>query len=202
MEITKNKIAELVDRGVIVSHTLFRTTDDIDDDILIQASQMLEANETIIEDDILIQASQMFEPANRQTKVEPACSSTRFGCPQSSSDLKEIKDAGVPYRTKQSTQWATNEWKDWSKARSIHIDESEHAYPLSEVFSDMTLHSIAFWLPRFTVETRKTNGELYPPNSLNGLCCGLQRNLRCNDRCDINFFTDSKFFLFCEVLDS
>ena len=47
-------------------------------------------------------------------------------------------------------------------------------------------------------EARKSSGDYYPPESL---CCGLQRALHTNDRGDVNFFTDSCFNSFRQVLD-
>ena len=49
------------------------------------------------------------------------------------------------------------------------------------------------------LEVRKENGNLYPPNSLYSLCCGLQRTIRVNGQ---NIFTDALFAKFREVLDS
>ena len=58
---------------------------------------------------------------------------------------------------------------------------------------------MCFWLERFVLEVRKENGNLYPPNSLYSLCCGLQRTIRGNGQ---NIFTDALFVKFREVLDS
>lgn len=66
-----------------------------------------------------------------------------------------------------------------------------------ENFADMTIDDIRFWLPKFVVEARKVNGQEYPPDSVYGLCCGLERDLRSNDR-EINIFSDSSFEKFCQ----
>ena len=36
------------------------------------------------------------------------------------------------------------------------------------------------WLSRFLMETRKTDGSLYPPSSLRSLICGVNRILQSN----------------------
>ena len=123
------------------------------------------------------------------------CTIAGFGCPQTSSDLKMIKDAGVPNKTKLSMPWDFKAWKEWSKDRANNIIEDEECvHQLSDAISDMSAESISFWLPKFVVEARRKNGLHYPPNSLYALCCGLQRYLRSNNRSEVNIFTDSGFF--------
>ena len=158
------KISSLENSSVIVSASLIAQNnenvydDGVDDDILLQASQILEA----AEQNVIPSSSDTYS----NTFVKQPTSS-RFGIPQSASDLKIIKDSGVPYQTKQSTKWASNAWKAWSEARAdVAIEESECMYPLSGDISTMNRESIAFWLPRFVVEARKENSLQYPPNSL------------------------------------
>ena len=54
------------------------------------------------------------------------------------------------------------------------------------------------------MEIRKKSlaGEVYPPNTLYCLCCGIQRYLREEGQADINTFTDPKFKLFRDSLDA
>ena len=48
---------------------------------------------------------------------------------------------------------------------------------------------------------RKANGDLYPPNTLYQLVCGLQRNLHVYGRADIKLFDNPAFHGFCITLD-
>ena len=73
----RSRIADLVERGVVVSPTLIMDYQDSDayDGILLQASQMLEAvgeqpqpEPDSNDDDILLQASQMFEAVEHEEK--------------------------------------------------------------------------------------------------------------------------------------
>ncbi len=100
----RSRIADLVERGVVVSPTLIMDYQDSDayDGILLQASQMLEAvgeqpqpEPDTNDDDILLQASQMFEAVEHEEKEVKL---SRFGCAQSSSDLKAVKDSGIPLK--------------------------------------------------------------------------------------------------------
>ena len=59
-------------------------------------------------------------------------------------------------------------------------------------------------LSRFVVETRKSNGEAYPPATLHQLLCGVLRHMRdCNPGCP-NFLDkkDSRFKQLHGTLDS
>ena len=61
-------------------------------------------------------------------------------------------------------------------------------------------NAIDFWLQRFVLEVRKSNGDHYSPDSLYQICCGLQRSLRSSDH-DVNFFEQFRFVNFRSVLD-
>ena len=45
-------------------------------------------------------------------------------------------------------------------------------------FTAMTEEALLFWLPKFVAEIRKSDGSLYPPNSVYQICCGLSRALK------------------------
>ena len=51
------------------------------------------------------------------------------------------------------------------------------------------------------LETRKSNGEHYSPDSLHQICCGLQRAIRAAGNTDINFFDGKEFTPFRELMD-
>ena len=56
------------------------------------------------------------------------------------------------------------------------------------------------WLSKFVVETRRSDGALYPPNTLYAICCGLLRAVR-ELRPQINFLKDPEFSGFRKTLD-
>lgn len=61
-------------------------------------------------------------------------------------------------------------------------------------------HQLDLWLSKFVVETRRNDGEPYPPNTLYSICCGLLRFVR-ESRPSINFMKDSEFAGFRRTLD-
>ncbi len=206
------KICDLINSGVVVSPSLFE--EENLDELFIQASQQIgetvtSCSGTIAEeklDELLIQASQQIgESSTSCSSVvsRAPTKSSRFGCPQSTRDIEDIKKAGVPTNTIKSTKWAENVWIAWAKNRRCNIvEDAEKVHQLETDLSEMDTKSVAFWLPKFVVEARKENGECYPPNSLYAMCCGLMRDLRLKCSPDINIFTDSDFNLFRQVLDS
>lgn len=163
-----------------------------DDDLLLKASQQYEAMDSdIIDDDLLVKASQQYEANTR-----------RFADPVTSDVLDGIRKSAIPEKTKQSTSWSLNVWKEWSKERNAipFTEELEKEHHLLEQFTDLAVESKQFWLPKFIVEVKKCNGENYSAESVYGLCCGLQRSIKENDEA-VNIFSDDGFGLFRQVLD-
>ena len=181
---------------------------------LLEASQLYETTrtsegqeETHVSVELLLEASQVNSNHDEgivEVTDKSIFEASRFGDPMNSIEIDTIRKVGVPVSTKRSTAWAVNVWEAWVNARtSVNFTEdAETTHSLKRNISQMTVEEIRFWLPRFVVEVRKENGQHYPPNSLYGLCCGLQRELRLKDRADINVFTDAAFNLHRQVFDS
>lgn len=49
-----------------------------------------------------------------------------------------------------------------------------------EIINITENEELNYWLSKLVVEVRKKKdpGTVYPPNTLNQLCCGLQRHMR------------------------
>ena len=90
-------------------------------------------------------------------------------------ELSEIAKGLVPENTNNSTKWALNNFDAWTKARNA-------SYPDSPVPEDILMSSnpelLNLHLSRFVIETRKANGEMYPPSTLHQLLCGILRFIR------------------------
>ena len=100
-----------------------------------------------------------------------------------------------------STKWALNNLEAWMKARNT-------SYPDDPVPEDILLSSdpelLNLHLSRFVIETRKANGEMYPPSTLHQLLCGILRFMReHNPECP-NFLdkSDNRFRRLQGTLDS
>ena len=122
-----------------------------------------------------------FPPATSPTSLEPTAKRFKFASEQ---QLSELAKGLVPENTSKSTKWALNNFDAWLKARNVcHPDN-----PVPEdilMSSDPEVH-----LSRFIVETRKSNGETYPP-------CILRYMRKQNPSCP-NFLDKNDFdFIRC-----
>ena len=83
--------------------------------------------------------------------------------------------------------------------KNILPDETGHV--LDNNVEKVELTDVSFWLQRFVLEVRKSNGESFSPDSLYQLCCGIQRALREAGH-DVNIFEQFQFVQFWSVLDA
>ena len=125
-------------------------------------------------------------------------SAARFAIRADNKEVQAAQNNSVPQNTARNTTWAVKIWKDWSAGR-------RDAYP--NAFSKWPVHflianhmQLDHWLSKFVVETRRSDGALYPPNTLYAICCGLLRAVR-ESRPQINFLKDPEFSGFRKTLD-
>ena len=78
----------------------------------------------------------------------------------------EIADR-VPKNTTIMTTWAHSVWGTWCKARNI-----------PKPVAKMSLEEMDEYLSQFVFDTRRQDGNPYPPKTPYRLMCGLQRFLR------------------------
>ena len=64
------------------------------------------------------------------------------------------------------------------------------------------MDELAHWLTLFILEARKKTGEVYPPNTLHHIVCGLMRHVRQSGNPQVDFFCDSQFSGFRASLDA
>ena len=101
--------------------------------------------------------------------------------------------------TKKQTDWSLSVWAQWASYRAENlIEDDEHLYELNQTLTSMTEECLLFRLPKFIVKVRKSDGGLYPPNSVYQICCGLSRALKLANRIDIDIFNSPKFHQFFE----
>ena len=92
-----------------------------------------------------------------------------------SAKLSLLRKNSIP----KQTDWSLSVWSQWSSYRFknlVEVDECVHE--LKQEFTAMTEEALLFWLPKFVAEIRKSDGSLYPPNSVYQICCGLSRALK------------------------
>ena len=90
--------------------------------------------------------------------------------------MEAVKTSRIPKKTQANTLWATKLWQEWacSCIKNISPDETGHAMDNDVVKTELA--DVSFWLQRFVLEVRKSNGDAYSPDSLYQLCCGIQRH--------------------------
>ena len=104
--------------------------------------------------------------------VQPESTRFKFA---TEDELSTFAKGLVPENTTRSTKWALNTFSAWIKERNVR-------YPANPVPDDILVCSepeiINLHLSRFIVETRKSNGEMYPPSTLHQLLCRILRRMR------------------------
>ena len=128
----------------------------------------------------------------------PAATTKRFKVLKTDEEVEEAKKKSIPKNTEKSTTWSVNVWKEWSAHRrqtcTSYTDWPTHLLIAQPIELD-------YWLCKFVLETKKSNGEHYPPDTLYAICNGLLRFIR-ETRPEINIFKDPVFCGFQRTLDS
>ena len=85
-------------------------------------------------------------------------------------EVKAVQKAAVPQNMQKSTSWSVSVWKEWSKSRWTRFSTlpSECVYILAS-----SPDHFDHWLTRFVLEASCKDGQLYPPNTLHQLICGI-----------------------------
>ena len=104
-----------------------------------------------------------------------------------------MRKRAIPKNTRKITSWARTVWIDWTEYRQsiANVDADDSELP-SFLINQMTKTELNDWLSHFVVEVGRRDGELYPPNTLYQICCGLQRAIR-ETKPDWNLFAQPEF---------
>ena len=92
-------------------------------------------------------------------------------------ELEDLSKPCVPKNTETSTKWAVENFYSWMSQRN---ESSDKKCPQT-LLEDMMPAELNKWLSIYVAETRKVNGEPYPPTSIQLLLSGLQRHMRAMD---------------------
>ena len=127
--------------------------------------------------------------------------SKRFGKFVGDEELSVLAKGVIPANTDKSTKWALPNFNAWKEARNR--EHPNNPVP-EDLFTISEPEIINTQLSRYVVETRKSNGDYYPPKTLHQLLCGLLRHMRSvNPGCP-NFLDkkDSRFKPLQGTMDS
>ena len=113
-------------------------------------------------------------PSTSNTTLEPHPSSGRFAL-VSDEELSKLGQGVTPANTAKITNWAVRNFQQWMSNRN---KESPTDPVPEDIFLCTDTHTISNNLSKFIVETRKSNGDLYPPATLHQLLCGILRHMR------------------------
>ena len=113
-------------------------------------------------------------------------------------ELSQFTKGLVPQNTSKSTKWALNNFEAWMKSRNLSCPDN----PVPEdILTCSDPEILNLYLSRFVIETRKANGDDYPPSTLHQLLLRFMREH--NPDCP-NFLdkSDNRFRPLHRTLDS
>ena len=133
-------------------------------------------------------------------KLQPASRLERFAV-VTDQELAKLAEGLTPLNTAKTTSWALKNFQQWKTI-------SNQSHPTDQVPDDIFITTnpqiLNNHLSRFIVETRKANGDLYPPSTLHQLLCGILRHMRNKNPACPNFLDkkDNRFRQLHGTLDS
>ena len=120
--------------------------------------------------------------------MELESGSERFRVPKTSSQENVLINDAVPASTKYKNKWAEGIFSEWRRLREVEVpvldcgglfkDYDLHkATALSADIARMDAQSPKYWLSKFVMEVAKMSGGRYPPKTVYGIICALERYL-------------------------
>ena len=95
-------------------------------------------------------------------------------------ELDKLSTPYIPKNTESSTKWAVENFNSWLSHRNLSAKSEADKCPVT-LLEDMDSTQLNKWLAVYMAETRKVNGDAYPPATLQSLLSGLQRHM-----CSVN----------------
>jgi len=102
---------------------------------------------------------------------------SRFASPLNEQELDKFAEGLKPANTEASTLWAVNNFTKWAENRQKLAPHDPVPDNLLECHNPAT---VCKYLCMFVVETRKENGDKYPPATIRSLLSGINRKLQEN----------------------
>ena len=128
---------------------------------------------------------------------------TRFQAPVSDHDQAMRAKDSMPENTRRRNQWSINTFNSWAISRNNrHVDRDDKLTKIEKSVEHMSSQELSYWLAKFVLEVRKTNGDPYPPKSLLSLVFGIVSHVNFDRNLNIQILSDDDFFEFRKVLDA
>ena len=122
--------------------------------------------------------------------------SRKFAKPVSTDDIAKTMQSTIPKKTQKDNKYCYTLWEDWILHRAKSTGE------IIPSLRNITVEELQYWLCAFILEVRKKDGNMFVPNTLHHICCGIMRYLRINGMPTIDIFKDPGFSQFRMVLDA
>ena len=122
-------------------------------------------------------------PKRKKTLQRKKTEDARFCSPPK--NLDEYQKPFCPENTKVNTRWAVKNFTDWQL--DYNRRHAEDRCPDGILLTD-SARDLALWLQKYTVSTRKKDGQKYPPKTVYLLLCGLQRYMKEQKKHAFNLF--------------
>lgn len=118
-------------------------------------------------------------------------------------DVQNVRENRTPLNTQKHTMWSSNVYRQWAEARNKAFNDfvaENNEFKRVPDLDCLTIAEINYWLSRFAVEVKKTNGSEYRHEVLYSLFCGLNRlvELRYPNK---NLFHSAEFKPLQQALD-
>ena len=100
---------------------------------------------------------------------------SRFAAPVSDAMEDNLWLTRIPEKTQKAMAWGMRVWDNWAAARPASSDTDHDHVPVTTPLLDMPVSDLAYWMGKFVLENRKTDGQEYPPKTLYALVCCFKR---------------------------
>ena len=139
----------------------------------------------------------------RDKENNPPVESKRFASPIDDDTMGKAKEGVVPVNTWSANQWALRNFLQWANDRNAM--SSSEKVP-DDLLKSHDANLVCKWLCFFVQETRKEDGQPYPPRTLKQLLSGLKRLMDAN-KVPFNIFNRSNidfrdFHMVCDSVCS
>ena len=127
-------------------------------------------------------------PPRKKTRLSLSLKNKRFAAPLTETEMGKLCEGYTPQNTAKNTSWALRVFKDWESQR-----DGEQCP--SDLFESPSAEKLNYWMSRFVVESRRSDGNPYPSSTIYQLLAGLLRHSRLKSKDCPNFLdkSDSRF---------
>ena len=109
-----------------------------------------------------------------------AATGSRFASLVKNGTEEARRKSRVPQNTKNITDWGIRVWSDWSASRRVSESDDASRAAVTTPLLDMQVEDFAYWLGKFVLEARKSDGSEYPPKTIYSLVCCFRRYFEAN----------------------